>query len=185
MCPQIPCCGCNRAIVKEECQKITFRYFKLCTGVEVINNVNMKRLFLILMIFGLTAGALTARPKTSSLTVRSAGNDFVSVAIGDMPFSDAASEVSVRNLKKGTYYLRVMKHTKGIFRTRSEMAYEGYVTIGKGREIIAVVDARGMLVILQNEKLKKNKPYYDVGNEEARKSRLTVTVHMDRFLSVF
>jgi hypothetical protein len=145
----------------------------------------MKRLFLLLMVLGLTAGSLSARPKTSSLTISAGGNDLVSVAIAEMPFSEIASEVTVRNLKKGTYYLRVMKHNKGLFRMKSEIAYEGYVTIPKGRELKAVVDGRGNLVFTQNEKLKKNKPYYDVGKDENRKNRLTVTVHMDRFLSVF
>jgi hypothetical protein len=144
----------------------------------------MKRIFLLL-ILGLAAGTLMAAPKGSTLIIKANGTDMVSVAVGNMPFSDAAGEVAILNLKKGRHFIRVMRHTRGLFRTRSEMVYEGYITMGRKREVVAFVDNTGKLVFASDEKIKKNRPYYDVSSREKRRNAIHVTVKMDRVLSVF
>jgi hypothetical protein len=144
----------------------------------------MQKLILLIMVMGLSIGSLVAAPKTSTLIIKSGGNELISVAVGEMPFSDAASEVTIRNLKKGRHFVRVMKHTRGVFRSKSEVVYEGYITLRRKREVVAVIDANGSLVILQNEKLKKNQPYYEV-EKQNRKKQVHVTVHMGKVISLF
>jgi hypothetical protein len=144
----------------------------------------MKKFLLLMMVLTLTAMSAAARPKTSSLTIKGNNNELVSVAIGNLPFSEAAPEVTIKNLQKGKHYIRVMRHHRGLFRSRTEVAYEGYVEIGRKREVVAVVNSNGNLVILHNDKVKKNKPYYEVEPRPGRKSPFMVNIQMDK-ISVF
>jgi hypothetical protein len=135
-------------------------------------------------MLGLGLGSVLASSKTSSLTIRATGNETISVAIGEMPFSDAAPEVTIRNLKKGKHFVRVMKHSKGIFRSKSEIIYEGYVTVKRKRELVAVIDGNRTLMIVQNEKRRKNTPYYETDQHE-QKREVKVTLQLGKVLSLF
>jgi hypothetical protein len=144
----------------------------------------MKKLLFIIIMLGLGLGSTFASSKTSSLTIRASGNENISVAIGEMPFSDAAHEVTIRNLKKGKHFVRVMKHSRGVFRSKSEIVYEGYITIQKKREIVAVIDENRTLMIVQNEKRRKNSPYYETDKND-QKREVKVTLQLGKVLSLF
>lgn len=144
----------------------------------------MKRIILLLLVLAFTTVSAVARPKTSTLIIKSSNNELISVAIGNLPFSETSHEVTIRNLQKGKHYIRVMKNSRGLFRSRTEIVYEGYVEIGRKREVVAVVDGIGNLVILHNDKVKKNKPYYEVEKRTGRRSPFMVNIQMDK-VSVF
>jgi hypothetical protein len=83
---------------------------------QQVKQYSMKKFLLLMMVLTLTAMSAAARPKTSSLTIKGNNNELVSVAIGNLPFSEAAPEVTIKNLQKGKHYIRVMRHHRGLFR---------------------------------------------------------------------
>lgn len=127
----------------------------------------MKKLLLLLAATVVSLNAVVAAHWPSTLIIKTTKEDVIKVAVDEMEFSPAASQVAIKNLKKGKHYVRVVKVNNPLnpFKPKNELLFEGYVKIKRKREVLAVIDSHHRMMIVRNEKARKGLPYYSTGAE--------------------
>lgn len=141
----------------------------------------MKKILLLFSLAMVSLNMAFAAHKPSTLVIKTTKEDVIRVAIDDMEFSPAGSQVAIRNLKKGKHYVRVIKVNNSLnpFKPKTELLYEGYVKIKRKREVLAVIDSHHRMTIVKNEKAKKSSPYYST---ESDQNNINVNINLGALL---